>query len=150
MNLTWANEKLKELELLPEPRYKTPKKPLPPRIEYPGLPSEFEVQAEVYSFLKSNGYDIRGEIHVGNPDPHKRGGRLDLVVFANLCGNDHRPVIAIEVKDDVRKMPNQAPKKLEYYAAITNVKQIAFYRNDDIHTLKQQIDEEIEHIKKME
>lgn len=144
MNLAWAHKRLKELESIPEPKCKY----FSPRIEYPGLPSEFEIQAEVYSFLKLSGYDIRGEIHVENPDPNERGGRLDLVVFAKLCGKDHRPVIAIEVKDDMRKTPNQIPRKLEHYAAITNVKQIAFYRNDDLSTLKQQIDEEIEHIKK--
>lgn len=56
-------------------------------IRYPGVASEFEIQAYLYHELRELGYDVRGEVL-------SEAGRLDLVVY----DADRMPIRIIEVK----------------------------------------------------
>lgn len=69
-------------------------------IAYPNKPTEFEIHAELYVFLKAMGYNVRGEInHTITTDIRQRCGykksRFDLVVF----DDKNEAKIIIEVKD---------------------------------------------------
>jgi len=65
-------------------------------VGYPEMESEFEVQAWLYSTLRSTGIDVRGEVQFhgafGLRDT-KASCRFDLVVFEKSS-----PVMLIEVK----------------------------------------------------
>lgn len=56
-------------------------------INYPDIPSEFEIQSRLFHALQSLGFDVRGEVRAGVRS------RFDLVIF-----RDKKPVRIIEVK----------------------------------------------------
>ncbi len=73
------------------------------KIKYPLKPSDFEVQAELYWFLKNKGFNVRGEITVkGNRKKNIRGARFDLVIFAT----NKLPLAIIEAKNSNREEIN--------------------------------------------
>lgn len=62
-------------------------------IRYPGRPSEFEVQAFLYTELRRLGFDARGEVTTRDGE-----FRFDIVVFVG-SGQSRKPARIIEVKD---------------------------------------------------
>lgn len=77
-------------------------------IRYPSYPSEFEVQAFLYSQLRALGYDARGEVTTRDGE-----FRFDIVIFAGI-GRSRRPVRIIEVKDHAKSYRR---KQIEAYGA---------------------------------
>ena len=61
------------------------------QIEYPNFPTEFELHAQIFCFLRREGIDVRGEVKM----PFGSTGRcsFDLVVFKNKIATS-----VIEVK----------------------------------------------------
>lgn len=64
-------------------------------ITYPVKKSEFEIQAEVYNYLKNQNIDVRGEVNMRDINGKKgfKQFRFDLVVF-----QEKKAVLIIEVK----------------------------------------------------
>jgi hypothetical protein len=75
-------------------------------IRYPSLPSEFEVQAFLYTELRCLGYDARGEVTTRDGE-----FRFDIVIFTG-AGHSRRPVRIIEVKDRTKSYRR---KQIEAY-----------------------------------
>jgi type I site-specific restriction-modification system R (restriction) subunit len=67
-------------------------------VDYPQRYSEFEIQASVWSVLKKNGVDVRGEVKA-------LGCRFDLVIYKNK-----EPICIIEVKNKRRDKPEYEVK----------------------------------------
>jgi hypothetical protein len=62
-----------------------------PTIAQPHKPTEFEIQAELYSKLKTHGFNVRGEVRAKNQGLKSQ---FDLVVFHGCDA-----AVIIEVKD---------------------------------------------------
>lgn len=62
----------------------------------PSSPSEFEIQAWLYSALQSAGFNVRGEVFAKTGENRRgfKNARFDLVIFRNGI-----PQMIIEVKD---------------------------------------------------
>lgn len=94
------------------------------KIPYPGEPSEFEIQSYLYTKLRAQGVDVRGE--VGGTE----GDRFDLVLF----NGDNVAVRIIEVK----KRHVKASKKLsamqehEKNGVIRARRQVKKYKRYDV------------------
>ena len=115
-------------------------------VKYLDYLTEFEVQSKVYTFLKKNGFDVRGEVRVKRSKKHniRRGGRFDLAVFISSLNNEKIPIAIIEVKDSDRKTPEQMHSKAEHYRFLSGgAAQYTFYANDDVFELAESIDWEI-------
>ena len=96
------------------------------RIPYP-KPTEFEVQAEAYVYLKSAGYDVRGEISVhGNRSQGTRGARFDLVIY------DWQTKQALLIIEAKRNPNGQGSKQGGYYSRFTGLKCIYIRGMKDI------------------
>ncbi len=86
---------------------------LEPIILYPTKPSEFDIQADLYSSLKELGYNCHNQV---SSYCHGKKSRFDIVVF----DLDNQPRIIIEVKDSENKTlvygekTNQIEKYLQY------------------------------------
>lgn len=69
------------------------------KIEYPAKPSEFDIQAELWRQLRSQGFDVRGEVSAHCKDYGRiHRTNLDLVVF----NSNREACLIIEVKDHPR------------------------------------------------
>ncbi|MCK5611747.1 type I restriction enzyme HsdR N-terminal domain-containing protein [Candidatus Pacearchaeota archaeon] len=74
-------------------------------ILYPARQSEFEVQSLIFTILKSEKYNVRGEVKALR-------SRLDIVVY----NDNNKAVCIIEVKARarVRKKPRQYKQVMKY------------------------------------
>ena len=64
-------------------------------IKYAKRKSEFEIQSDLYQLLKTNGYNVRGEVSCfASENRVTKKMRFDLVVF----DKDNAPLLIIEVK----------------------------------------------------
>lgn len=107
-------------------------------IPYP-KPTEFEVQAETYMFLKGAGYDVRGEVKVqGNRRQGVRGARFDIVIYDPQT---KQALLLIETK---RNPDGTTRVQGDYYERFTGLKCLYVRGTKDINeTLLRRIEESL-------
>lgn len=87
--------RIREKVLKAQPALNSPFFPIP----YPIKKSEFEIQAELYNLLKSEGYNVRGEVLADFREMGYQGrNRLDLVIYSVF----NIPHLIIECKNDMK------------------------------------------------
>lgn len=91
----------------------------PGLLQYPKRQSEFEIQAYLFSELKSLGLDVRGEVRAG------RESRFDLVVFEERAATQ-----IIEVK--TRRLPRNPASPRLREMTLRRAEQMARYRAYDV------------------
>lgn len=108
-------------------------------VLYPAKRNEFEIHADLYSQLRHNGLNIRGEIRLKfkkeGRQSRKRGARFDLVLFDEF----NKAVAIIEVKDSERKTELQEHVKAAYYEKLSQLPQFTFFVNDSAETLSRRL-----------
>jgi len=77
-------------------------------IKYPKNFSEFEIQSTLFSQLKLNGFDVRGEVSTSNC-------RFDLVVFAEQKGFTEA-ICIVETKAWLKKKTPTHTVQIEKYS----------------------------------
>jgi len=110
-------------------------------IPYPDHKTEFEIQSDVYQFLLSEGFNVRGEIserkNIRLLSGNKRGQRtcrFDIVVF----DKNNKPICIIEIKRSVKK---KLPSEYKQYAkySLYNIPVIFFWRDSLLDDLYQDL-----------
>lgn len=69
--------------------------------------SKFELQCQIYTELKKNGFSVRGGVKI----PGFYEYEADLVLF----NEDKKPYLVIEVKNSIRAMSTKRVKRLSKY-----------------------------------
>ncbi len=95
-------------------------------IPFPYRIAEFEIQAELFNKLRTQGFNVRGEVKAEK-------SRLDLVIF----NTENRAKCSIEVKSSQR-IKKRKYKRVEKYEELFNLPVIVCVHNDQIN---QTIDE---------